>query len=178
MVRRERTKRLGGASGGAGGWGESNPIRSHEGIYYHVHILKHIYTWYLSSRIHTSDSRQLEKNKAKEKAENARKYQKRKRIGKGEEKKRKQKMTQEKEKTRQVNKHDLGHFLLCPPLRYAVNTFRQLKMAGTPGYFVSNIEIRVRSHDEVDANGPPIDVTFNHVKRIPGMAYWWTWGVV
>ena len=51
------------------------------------------------------------------------------------------------------NEHNLGHFFLCPPPRYAVNTFRQWKRAGTPGAFVKNIVTRERSLDETDANG-------------------------
>ena len=60
------------------------------------------------------------------------------------------------------NDHALGHFLLCPPPRYAVYTFRQLKRAGMPGAFVNIVMKRVRTHDEVDANGLLNQVASGH----------------
>lgn len=52
------------------------------------------------------------------------------------------------------NEHDLGHFLLCPSPRYAVNTFPTVEEGWyPPGAFVKNIVTRVRSLDETDANG-------------------------
>ena len=60
------------------------------------------------------------------------------------------------------NDHALGRFLLCSPTRYAIYTFRHMMRASTPGAFIKTFVMRVRTHEEIDANGLPIEVASGH----------------